>query len=80
MLSFIFHQDFPEDITGKFDELKTFVRSNSELGQWIGALIIASEVRMMFFYQSLYLKEKKNPSTSKIEFARALLFAPHEDT
>lgn len=49
MLSFIFHQDFPEDITGKFDELKNFVRSNSELGQWIGALIIASEVRMMYF-------------------------------
>ncbi|XP_042395929.1 tetraspanin-19-like isoform X1 [Zingiber officinale] len=47
-------QDFPEDITGKFDELKNFVRSNSELGQWIGALIIASEALSIFL--SILLK------------------------
>ncbi|KAG6508981.1 hypothetical protein ZIOFF_034364 [Zingiber officinale] len=46
--------DFPEDITGKFDELKNFVRSNSELGQWIGALIIASEALSIFL--SILLK------------------------
>ncbi|KAG6486610.1 hypothetical protein ZIOFF_055188 [Zingiber officinale] len=28
--------DFPEDPTGKFDELKKFVRSNQEMCKWIG--------------------------------------------
>ncbi|XP_042420992.1 tetraspanin-19-like isoform X1 [Zingiber officinale] len=37
------HQDFPEDPTGKFDELKKFVRSNQEMCKWIGLLIVAAQ-------------------------------------
>ncbi|XP_074563201.1 tetraspanin-19-like [Curcuma longa] len=51
-------QDFPEDITGKFDDLKNFVRSNSELGQWIGALIISfrSKNDALSIFLSMLLK------------------------
>ncbi|XP_074570221.1 tetraspanin-19-like isoform X2 [Curcuma longa] len=36
-------EDFPEDPTGKFDELKKFVRSNQEMCKWIGLLIVAAQ-------------------------------------
>ncbi|XP_074568649.1 tetraspanin-19-like [Curcuma longa] len=36
-------EDFPEDPTGKFDELKKFVRLNYKMCKWIGLLIVAAQ-------------------------------------
>lgn len=47
------HQDFPEDPTGKFDELKNFVRSNFEMCKWIGLLVVAAQVSNLFSFMHL---------------------------
>ncbi|MQL88632.1 hypothetical protein Taro_021191, partial [Colocasia esculenta] len=36
-------EDFPEDPTGRFDELKDFVRSNFEMCKWIGLMIVGAQ-------------------------------------
>ncbi|WOL05390.1 tetraspanin-19-like [Canna indica] len=36
-------EDFPKDPTGKFDELKGFVRLNFEMCKWIGLLVVAAQ-------------------------------------
>ncbi|URD84456.1 Tetraspanin family [Musa troglodytarum] len=41
-------EDFPEDPTGKFDELKNFVRSNFEMCKWIGLLVVAAQAFSIF--------------------------------
>ncbi|XP_073106060.1 tetraspanin-19-like [Elaeis guineensis] len=41
-------EDFPEDPTGKFDELKNFVRSNFEMCKWIGLLVVAAQALSIF--------------------------------
>ncbi|KAG1359560.1 Tetraspanin-19 [Cocos nucifera] len=41
-------EDFPEDPTGKFDELKDFVRSNFEMCKWIGLLVVAAQALSIF--------------------------------
>lgn len=41
---FLDHQDFPEDGTGRFDDLKNFVKSNFEMCKWIGLGIVGVQV------------------------------------
>ncbi|XP_008802328.1 tetraspanin-19-like [Phoenix dactylifera] len=41
-------EDFPEDPTGKFGELKDFVRSNFEMCKWIGLLVVAAQALSIF--------------------------------
>ncbi|KAK1260260.1 Tetraspanin-19 [Acorus gramineus] len=36
-------EDFPKDPTGKFDELKDFIKSNFEICKWIGLLIVVAQ-------------------------------------
>ncbi|KAF6141412.1 hypothetical protein GIB67_021228 [Kingdonia uniflora] len=36
-------KDFPDDPTGKFDELKHFVKSNFDVCKWIGVSIVAAQ-------------------------------------
>jgi hypothetical protein len=43
-ICFLNFQDFPEDPTGKFDELKTFVRSNAEMCEWVSISVVAAQV------------------------------------
>jgi len=38
------HQDFPEDETGRLNELKNFVKSNFEMCKWIGLGIVGTQV------------------------------------
>jgi hypothetical protein len=35
----------PPDPSGKFDEFKVFVISNSEICEWVGLLVVATQVR-----------------------------------
>uniref|UniRef100_A0A0E0KWW4 Tetraspanin family protein n=1 Tax=Oryza punctata TaxID=4537 RepID=A0A0E0KWW4_ORYPU len=37
-------EDFPDDPSGKFEEFKDFIRSNSEICEWIGLLVAAAQV------------------------------------
>ncbi|XP_006653035.1 tetraspanin-19 [Oryza brachyantha] len=37
-------EDFPDDPSGKFEEFKDFVRSNSEMCEWIGLSVVAAQV------------------------------------
>jgi len=38
-------QDFPADPSGKFEDFKDFVRSNFEICEWVGLLVVAAQVR-----------------------------------
>jgi len=38
-------QDFPADPSGKFEDLKDFVRSNFEICEWVGLSVVAAQVR-----------------------------------
>ncbi|URE44509.1 Stem-specific protein [Musa troglodytarum] len=40
--------DFPEDPTGEFNELKNFVKSNFEMCKWIGLLVVATQALSIF--------------------------------
>jgi len=40
------HQDFPKDPSGSFDQFKGFVRSNFELCKWIGISIVFVQVSL----------------------------------
>ncbi|CAL9119671.1 unnamed protein product [Musa acuminata var. zebrina] len=41
-------EDFPEDPTGEFNELKNFVKSNFEMCEWIGLLVVATQALSIF--------------------------------
>ncbi|THU54109.1 hypothetical protein C4D60_Mb10t21550 [Musa balbisiana] len=41
-------EDFPEDPTGEFNELKNFVKSNFEMCKWIGLLVVATQALSIF--------------------------------
>ncbi|XP_078176348.1 tetraspanin family protein [Carex rostrata] len=41
-------EDFPEDPTGKFDELKSFVRSNAEMCEWVSLSVVAAQAVSVF--------------------------------
>ncbi|KQJ85328.1 hypothetical protein BRADI_5g26350v3 [Brachypodium distachyon] len=36
-------EDFPNDPSGKFDEFKNFLRSNFEICEWVGLLVVAAQ-------------------------------------
>ncbi|KAL1821671.1 hypothetical protein ACET3Z_016540 [Daucus carota] len=42
-------EDFPEDSTGKFDDLKVFIRKNFEMCKWIGLSIVAIQGLCVLF-------------------------------
>ncbi|KAH8490428.1 hypothetical protein H0E87_022819 [Populus deltoides] len=48
------HQDFPKDPSGSFDQFKGFVRSNFELCKWIGISIVF--VQGLSFLAAMLLK------------------------
>lgn len=39
------YQDLPEDPTGRLRDFEDFVKSNFDIFQWIGLLIILAQVR-----------------------------------
>lgn len=41
-------EDFPEDTTGRFEAFENFVKSNFEMCQWIGSIIVASQALSIF--------------------------------
>lgn len=41
-------EDFPEDETGKLDELKRFIKSNFEMCKWIGLGIVGAQAMSIF--------------------------------
>lgn len=41
-------EEFPDDPSGKFNELKDFVRSNFEMCKWIGLSIVAAQALCIF--------------------------------
>lgn len=43
---FVRHQDFPEDDTGRLNDLKNFVKSNLEMCKWIGLSIVGAQVKL----------------------------------
>lgn len=40
------HQDFPADPTGNFDEFKDFVKKNFEICKWIGLSVVCVQVSL----------------------------------
>ncbi|KAJ1694473.1 hypothetical protein LUZ63_011171 [Rhynchospora breviuscula] len=41
-------EDFPEDPTGKFDELKNFIKSNAEMCEWVSISVVAAQAISIF--------------------------------
>ncbi|PKA55759.1 Tetraspanin-19 [Apostasia shenzhenica] len=41
-------EDFPRDPTGRFEEFKDFVQSNSEMCKWIGILVVVAQALSIF--------------------------------
>ncbi|OAY81055.1 Tetraspanin-19 [Ananas comosus] len=41
-------EDFPKDPTGRFESFKNFLRSNFEMCEWIGFVVVAAEGLCMF--------------------------------
>ncbi|PKU64786.1 Tetraspanin-19 [Dendrobium catenatum] len=47
LLNKVWEKDFPEDPTGRFDELKKFVISNYELCKWIALVVVSAQVNYL---------------------------------
>ncbi|XP_020694425.1 tetraspanin-19-like [Dendrobium catenatum] len=48
LLNKVWEKDFPEDPTGRFDELKKFVISNYELCKWIALVVVSAQALSIF--------------------------------